>query len=286
MVKEKKLDGVSIKPISRKIQLIDDYTSEAKSKNLTWAVTEADITEVRKRMEAHTDKTGEKLSMTAYIIFIVSRVAEQHKFPVNTLRYKKKRFYTFDDVDILTNIERTLDGLKKPVNYTVRKANKKTYREINDELQKAKSTKVVKVTQSGKGANRLMKIFPKLPRFIRKLIIKYIFRHPMLKKNLLGTVGVTAVGMMGKMEGRRGGNGHMIHITPHTLSVGVGGIGTHPATVDGEIINREFLDITIAMDHAIIDGAPATRFLHDLRYGLEDVYLDDPACFPSLKNEI
>lgn len=281
MKKEKKLDGVTIKPIPRKIQLIDDYTTEAKAKNLIWAVTEADISQVRKKLKAHLQKTGEKISMTAYVILITARVAEMHKFPVNTLRYKKKRFYTFEDVDILTNIERTLEGIKKPVNYTVRKANRKSLREINDEIRRAQ-TQRVKVTDSGKGAARLMKIFPKLPRFIRRMIIHYIFTHPMIKKSLLGTIGVTAVGMMGKVGGRRGGNGHMVHITPHTLSVGVGGIGIHPTTVGDTVENHEFIDITIAMDHAIIDGGPATRFLHDLRYGLEDMFIDEEWLFKSL----
>ncbi len=281
MKSENSMNGLTIRPIPRKIQLIDDYTTEAKAKNLIWAVTECDITDVKERLQKHFENTDEKISMTAYIIAITARAVEKHKFPINTLRLKKKKFYVFDDVDILTNIERNIDGIKKPVNYTVRKANEKTLRQINDEIRTAQ-TKKVSISDSGKGAAKLLKMFPKFPRFLRRMIIHYIFTHPIIKKNLLGTIGVTAVGMMGKKGGRRGGNGHMIHITPHTLSIGVGGIGNHPANIDGEIMNRTFLDITLAMDHAIIDGAPATRFLHDLRYGIEDMYQEEDWLFKSL----
>ena len=282
MKKEKRIEGCAIRSISRKAQLIDDYTTVSKSNNIIWAVSQVDVTEVRRKMNEHFEKTGEKISFTAYIVLILARVAEKYKFPINTLRYKKKKFYIFDDVDVLINIERLLDGIKKPVNYTIRKAHAKTLRAINDEIREAQTTKVVKVSNSGKGADKLMKFFPKMPRLIRRRIFRYIFRHPLLKKQLLGTVGCTAVGMMGKVGGRRGGNGHMIHITPHTLSVGVGGIDIHPATINGQIISREWLDITIAMDHAIIDGGPATRFFHDFRYGLSDEYLDEDWCFLSL----
>jgi pyruvate/2-oxoglutarate dehydrogenase complex dihydrolipoamide acyltransferase (E2) component len=279
MKKEQRGKGCSIRPISRKHQLIDDYTTVAKSRNIIWGATKVDITEVRQKMKDWAEKTGEKISLTAYIIGITARVVEKYKYPVNTLRYKKKKFYIFDDVDILTNIERELDGVKKPVNYTVRKANEKTFREINDEIRVAQTKKVVSMSDSGKSAEKILKMMIKAPRFVRKAIIRYIFRHPMLKKKLLGTIGVTAVGMMSK---RRGGNGHFNHITPHTLSVGVGGIDINPVSIDGKTEHRELLDISVALDHAIIDGGPATRFLHDLRYALSDEYLEDEWCFKSL----
>jgi len=267
------------KNISKKQQLIDDYTTEAKSKNLIWAFTEMDITEAQKKLRAHKEK-GENISLTAFLIACYARSAEKFKYPINTLRIKKKKYVTFDEVDVMTNIEREMDGLKKPVNYTVRNAHKKTLREIHDELKEARSAKKVEITTGNKGGKKLVKMIPKLPRFIRKMIIHKTFTDPFLKKKLLGTIGLTSVGMFGKDINQLG---WMIHITPHTISVGVGSIEKkYEMTKEGNIREREFLAVTVAMDHAIIDGGPATRFFRDFYLMLRDDCLEADWCFKSL----
>ena len=275
-----KQNGLFIeKNISRKQQLIDDYTTEAKSKNLIWAFTEMDITQAQKKLRAYKEK-GERISFTAFLIACYARSAEKFKYPINTLRYKKKRYITFDEVDVLTNIEREIDGVKKPVNYTVRNAHLKTLREINDELNVARTVKKVSLTTGSKGGKKLLKIVPKLPRFIRKMIIHKTFTDPFLKKKLLGTIGLTSVGMFGKDINQLG---WMIHITPHTISVGVGSIEKkYEMTKEGKIKERESLAVTVAMDHAIIDGGPATRFFRDFYLMLRDNCLEADWCFKSL----
>ncbi len=50
----------------------------------------------------------------------------------------------------------------------------------------------------------------------------------------------------------------------------------------GEIVNHTWLNLTLAMDHAIIDGGPATRFFRDLRGFFETHCIDEPWCFKSL----
>ena len=44
----------------------------------------------------------------------------------------------------------------------------------------------------------------------------------------------------------------------------VGGIATKPRYVDGELEPRELLDLTISVDHEVVDGAPAARFARRL----------------------
>lgn len=47
--------------------------------------------------------------------------------------------------------------------------------------------------------------------------------------------------------------------TPTTLMLTVGGIGEKQAVVDGHAAVREYLSLTISVDHDIVDGAPAAR---------------------------
>lgn len=267
----------TVRKISRIAQSIDDYTSYSKKKNLIWAFSEFDVTQARESLNHHKKQTGESVSFTAFLINVFARVVEKHKFPVNTIRKKKSEFYTFDEVDVMTNIEKEVDGIKKPVSYTVRNAHRKTLREIHEEIRAAQKVKNVSLSSDKGKGKKIVKLFPKLPRFIRKMVVHRIFSNPEIKKKIMGTVGVTSVGMFGNDLG------FMIHITPHTLSMGVGAIGTRLRKIDGEIVEREMLGATIAMDHAIIDGGPATRFFQDLYSMIVEECHDKEWCFKSLK---
>jgi pyruvate/2-oxoglutarate dehydrogenase complex dihydrolipoamide acyltransferase (E2) component len=81
---------------------------------------------------------------------------------------------------------------------------------------------------------------------------------------LAGTVQVTAVGMFA------GGGGFAL--APPTLAstlVVVGGLSRRPRVVGEQIAVRDVLDVTVTIDHNVVDGAPATRFGADLRRRLE-----------------
>ena len=42
--------------------------------------------------------------------------------------------------------------------------------------------------------------------------------------------------------------------------------------MDGQIVVRDFLSLTIGLDHDIIDGAPAARFTNRFIELIEDAY--------------
>jgi pyruvate/2-oxoglutarate dehydrogenase complex dihydrolipoamide acyltransferase (E2) component len=76
----------------------------------------------------------------------------------------------------------------------------------------------------------------------------------------IGTVQVTALGMFAD-----GGGFAIAPPSLASLTVVVGGISTSPVAVDGHIGTMELLDLTVSIDHNVVDGAPATRFAADLR---------------------
>jgi pyruvate/2-oxoglutarate dehydrogenase complex dihydrolipoamide acyltransferase (E2) component len=51
-----------------------------------------------------------------------------------------------------------------------------------------------------------------------------------------------------------------IRIAPPTLMITVGGIATKPRYIDAQPQPREMLDLTISVDHEVVDGAPAAPF--------------------------
>src|SRR5215472_5404604 len=88
----------------------------------------------------------------------------------------------------------------------------------------------------------------------------------------IGTVAVTSIGMFG------GGAGYgLTPLTLMSLELIVGGISQQPRVIDGHIEVREVLNLTLAIDHDVVDGAPAARFAAELRDLIETAaVLTDP----------
>jgi pyruvate/2-oxoglutarate dehydrogenase complex dihydrolipoamide acyltransferase (E2) component len=225
---------------------------------------EVDVTRARARLREHQATTGESLSFTAFLAACLAKAVEEHK-AVQAVRKGRKHLVLFDEVDVYTPIEREVDGQKQFITSIIRAANRKTVREIHQEIRAVQGEDV---EQALKGFKRLLFFLPTLlfrPFFRVSL---WIFRaSPQMQKNLVGTVGLTAVGMFGK-----GAGWGIPPANAHPLWMTVGGIGEKPGVVDGHIAIRDYLSLTISFDHEVIDGAPAARFTERLKDLIESGY--------------
>jgi pyruvate/2-oxoglutarate dehydrogenase complex dihydrolipoamide acyltransferase (E2) component len=74
---------------------------------------------------------------------------------------------------------------------------------------------------------------------------------------------------------------------PGSLLLIVGGIARKPAVIDERVEPRDLLNLTVAFDHDVVDGAPAARFVKRLvdliesGYGLEEAQKQASAPAPS-----
>jgi pyruvate/2-oxoglutarate dehydrogenase complex dihydrolipoamide acyltransferase (E2) component len=91
-----------------------------------------------------------------------------------------------------------------------------------------------------------------------------VMRRSVRAHELAGTVQVTAIGMFAA-----GGGFAIAPPTLASLLVVVGGLSRRPRVVDDQIAVRDVLDLTVSIDHDVVDGAPATRFGADLRRRME-----------------
>jgi pyruvate/2-oxoglutarate dehydrogenase complex dihydrolipoamide acyltransferase (E2) component len=224
---------------------------------------EVDVSSVRAFLRDHQARTGEALSFTAFIMACLAKAVDEHK-AVQAMRLGSKRLILFADVDVLTYIERDVAGQKQIMPYIVRAANRKTFLEIHHEIRAAQVQDMAKVKVGG------AKVLQFLPAWLFRPYF-WVFswigrRYPQVWKKNWGTVGITSVGMFGK------GAGWGIPPTEPTLTIIVGGIGKKREVVDGQIVIREYLSLTISFDHTLIDGAPATRFAERLKELIESGY--------------
>lgn len=257
---KKKNMSYDIQPFYPLRRVISETFSFFEKKHHIHSLVEFDVTKPREIIRDHLQKAGEKLSFTAFIISCVGKAVDENKV-THAYRKGRKKLIIFEDVDITAIIERAVNGESLPTIHITRAANKKTFREVHEELRAAQ----VEDFDINKHKN-LMQNYLKVPRFIRKLISRRMVKNPFAAKKYSGTVIVTAVGMFGQDLG------WMIAYPGHPLTITVGGITKKPGVIDGKIEIREYVNISISFDHDIIDGAPAARFVSRLKELIENGY--------------
>jgi pyruvate/2-oxoglutarate dehydrogenase complex dihydrolipoamide acyltransferase (E2) component len=246
-----------IKPFSTSRKNVSLIIKEGWKKHTIHTIVEIDVTNAKKLLHDYSDKNGDKLSFTGWIIACAAKALSEHK-ELNAYRKGKNKIIYFDDVDIPIPVERTMNNEKIPMVYILRKANEKNLIEITKEIRSVQKQTVDGEKQVlGQEFTLLEKIAFKAPMFFKKFLLFMVQHSPKLKKKHMGTLGVTAVGMKGHMPGwiiPLGGTTTILFV--------IGGITRKPGVIENDIIAvRDYLHVTMAVDHDLIDGGPLARFL-------------------------
>jgi pyruvate/2-oxoglutarate dehydrogenase complex dihydrolipoamide acyltransferase (E2) component len=235
---------------------------------------EVDVTVARRFIADHKVRTGETLSFAGFLTYCLARAVDEDK-SIQAHRKGDKHLVLFDDVDVGLMVERKVGEKTALMGHVVRAANHKTYREIHEEIRKVQSEPV----PPGRGMPNWFRSVMLLPWPLSKLVITLLRmnsrRDPMIAVSMGGTVDITSVGMFGG-----GHSGWALTPTPQPVGLAVGSISWKPAVVEGQIVPREILNLTVTFDHDIVDGGPATRFVRRLveliesGYGLDEEDID------------
>lgn len=147
-------------------------------KHPIYALVEIDVTKPRQLIREHKQRTGESLSFTAFIIACLGKAVDADR-QVQAYRDWRNRLIVFDDVDVNTMIEIEMDGRKMVLPHFVRAANKRTFREIHDEIRAAQ-------TQPQTTREFGVRWFVHLPQFARDIFLLVCFSQSLLaQKNFL-----------------------------------------------------------------------------------------------------
>lgn len=240
--------GYNTKPLSLNRKMVMASVYVTKQKNAIHSFAEVDITKPRKIIKNHFEKTGEKLSFTAYIITCLAQVVQQ--YPRLNGFIKRNKLVLLNDVTVNTLIEREFNGEKIPDSIAVKQAQLKTYRQIQREIKSTKCNQ-----NSPLYAISKFNWVKYIPSFLLRAFIKLADQNIKMAKRY-GKVAVTAVGMFSKEP---------IWFIPHgtaTVMVTVGSISNKVITYENKLVEHEHLCLTVSFDHNIVDGAPAARFMN------------------------
>lgn len=216
---------------------------------------EVDFTESRRLLADHQPP----LSTTAFVVAAVARAVAAHP-EVHAYRDWRGRLARHRHVDVQTLIEVPTAQGPFGLVHVVRDADVRNVFDISVELDRVKADPTSNGT--GRMLQRLGPIAGRVPGLYPAMYA--VMRRSVRAHQLIGTVQVTAVGMFA------GGGGFAI--APPTLAsvlVVVGGLSRRPRVVGDQIAARDVLDLTVTIDHNVVDGAPATRFGAELRRTME-----------------
>ncbi len=261
-------------PITR--QILSTYNEIIVQFPYMRGLVEVDVTDAKNKISSYADKTGKKISFTGWVIKAVSEAIKENKM-IHAYRISKRKIVIPDEVRFGIMVERKSEnGTKIPSMEVISTPESRTVIEISDEIRALQDLIIDEKEQLMGNQNIKRKLqnilFAILPDFISRRIIKGIATNKEFITKFSGTVGVTALGMFGKDA-----SGYAIHFPTRTIDLALGTVSEKPRYIDGKLAKRDILNVTFNIDHNIVDGGPAARFvsraieLMQSAFGLEDL---------------
>lgn len=247
-------------------RLLSIYAYEAlESGHNMFAQIEFDVTGIRRKLRSQR-MGGRNVSFFGFLLCSIAKTIDEIK-ELNHIRSGKK-IYCFDEVDIYTAVEWELNGVFVPRIYIVRDAAKKTMEDITLEIENVKKSwkESGKADEEDKWAVRWLKLTSILPKWLIKFMIRQFSKNPYKIKERFGTTYVTSV------SGFTDASGFVVPFFEgqnRPLAFAIGNIVKKPGIIASEIKIREYLSMTIAFNHDLVDGAPAARFINRLKQRIE-----------------
>lgn len=233
-----------------------------------YAVASVDITESQAKRQTIQRATRQAISFHAWAMYCLTRAAVDHPEVLTFIH--GRRMLTYQSVDLATVIDRRLpDGVRIPVGWTLRGAEKYDLYGINQELRRT-----LKGDHSDDETVALRRKLLRLPGWLRRWQMRRIGGNPHLLRRYHGNIGLTNLQAPGLTM-------PFAPLPPnlYTLTLALGSISREwRLGPDGNASERQILHVVGAADHAVLDGAAMAAFsarlgqLFQSGYGLDDSY--------------
>lgn len=186
----------------------------------------------------------------------------------------RRRRVVFDEVDVALMVERIVEDEPVPLPVVLLRCNKRFLEEIESDIDTAMTQAVAGTRDYQLGRRRspvLTGIFYRLPQAMRVLLMKGVLRNPYRRRTTMGTTIVTSLAAGMRFSG------WIIPRSMHNLVFGLGSVVRKPVVVREHVVPRDVLHLTVLVDHDVVDGAPAARFVSRLVKILETAAVLPPS---------
>lgn len=246
---------MEVRPFPSNRRIVTAAMHSGRRKMPMYGFVEVDVTKANRLLASHDPPS----SLTAFVVASVARAVAARP-DVHAYRNWRGRLVTHHYVDVATMVEISTPEGPFAIAHVLRDADVRGVPELTTELRQVK--REPSASRSGRWLERIAPTATRIPGTLQAMYA--VMARSVAARQRIGTVAVTAVGMFA------GGGG--FGTTPLSLmsvEVIVGGMSQRPRVVDGQIAIRDVLDLTLAIDHNLVDGAPAARFGAEFRELLE-----------------
>ena len=228
-----------------------------------YGLVDVDVTTANRLLASHDPPS----SLTAFVVASVARAAAAHP-EVHAYRNWRGQLATHHHVNVGTMVEISTPQGPFAIPHVLRDADIREVPELTAELRRVK--REPSASSSGRWLARAAPAVTRIPGTVQAMYA--VMARSVTARQRIGTVAVTAVGMFA------GGGGFGItSLTLMSLEVIVGGMSQRPRIADGQVAIRDVLDLTVVIDHNVVDGAPAARFAAEFRELLESAAVITPS---------
>jgi pyruvate/2-oxoglutarate dehydrogenase complex dihydrolipoamide acyltransferase (E2) component len=240
-----------------------DVCAIGKQKHQISAMIEADVTEGRRKIKELRGR-NKRISFTAWLIKVISMTIKNHGHTAG-YRKGKRKIIIFNDINVSMAVEKKINGARIPIPLVIEKANERSLDsitgQINDAKEKLLTEKDIVIHTK---PSRAESLYYHMPGFARRLVWKYLIKHPVSAFKKMGNVAFTSVGISGNLSK------WFIPISVHPICFGISNVARKPIVRGSNIEIREILNMTVLIDHDVIDGAQMARFISDLSCNIEE----------------
>lgn len=243
-----------------------DVLEMGKRRHHITALIELDVSLAREKIRQHNSNGAPRISLTAWLISVVGTTLKAHETAAAFRSGKNKRII-FNDINVSLLVEKEVGGERVPFPLLIEKAQSASPAHITRLISEAKEAShsdkdLVLKRKSG----RMERLYPFLPACLRRMVWRFLLSHPKFAYGKIGNVAITGIGMMGKV------NGWFIPTAIHPIAFGIGSVVKKPVVKDEAIVIREMLQMTVLLDHDVIDGAQMARFVSSLAKNIENAF--------------
>ena len=240
----------------------NDVCSIGLTKHHIAALIEIDVSVSRGKIK-ELNKRNNKISFTAWLIKVISLTIKNYE-NVSSYLLGKRKIMVFDDINVSMLVEKDLNGERVPIPLLIERAHELDIESIAAQIWEAKDKKLTdKDIVLQKRSTRYERYYYILPGLIRRYFWRYLLNHPKIAFKKMGNVAITSIGAKGKS------NGWFIPIAVHPVCFGIGNISKKPVVMNDQIEIREILNMTVLLDHDVVDGADMARFISQLSDNIE-----------------
>jgi hypothetical protein len=244
-------------PIEKKI--VADIAAFNKYVNLMHGLFQIDIAHIRQQIKIAKREQNLNVSILACLLYCFAQALDKHKAALAMVG-RRSKYYLFEDADVFFPFELQQDGEKIIWYKIIRRVNKKSILELEEDLKK--------MLQMKKTFTKAERLFMCFPGFLRRLFYHRTMRNPLIRKDYVGNVYFSST--------IHSGNTRVISygLPTHFHSVGMF-IGTFidVKSIEPQKYNANIVGATLSLDHLISDGPMLARLIREFVFQVENFKL-------------